>query len=55
MRVEFISANGGKMFVDESRIEEYKGRGFLLASDVIDVEVKDSKPKRTTKKKTEEV
>lgn len=36
MRVEFISASGGKMFVDESRVEEYKAAGYMLAADVID-------------------
>lgn len=56
MRVEFINSVGGVMLVDESRIEEYKAAGYMLAADVIDstaVEVVD-KPavkKKSTKKK----
>jgi len=55
MRVEFISANGGRMFVDESRKDEYLRRGFSIASDVIDSTFVDDKPKpkRTAKKKEE--
>lgn len=36
MKVEFINRTGGKMFVDESRIEEYKAAGYKLAADIID-------------------
>lgn len=36
MRVEFINHTGGKMFVDESRVNEYKAAGYMLAADVID-------------------
>lgn len=54
MRVEFINASGGIMLVDDSRVEEYKAAGYLLAADVFDVEVKDENPtekKRGRKKK----
>lgn len=53
MRIEFINSTGGKMLVDESRVEEYKEAGYMLASKVIDAEfVEDKKPraKKTTKK-----
>lgn len=32
MRVEFINSSGGRMYVDESRIDEYKAAGFKLAA-----------------------
>lgn len=52
MRVEFINSKGGTMFVDESRIEEYKAAGHILAADVIDTKfVDDEKPKTRRKKK----
>ena len=54
MRVEFINIVGGSMFVDESRIEEYKAAGYTLAADVIDsvaVEVEEEE-KPTAKRKT---
>lgn len=54
MRVEFINSVGGKMFVDESRVEEYKAAGYLLAADVIDVTFKEEdKPKKKRTKKEE--
>lgn len=31
MKVKFINKFGGTMFVDETRVEEYKGAGFKLA------------------------
>ena len=34
MRVEFINSSGGRMYVDESRIDEYKAAGFKLAANV---------------------
>jgi len=36
MRVEFINSVGGKMLVDESRVEEYKAAGYMLAANVIE-------------------
>lgn len=56
MRVAFINALGGKMLVDESRVEEYKAAGYMLAADVVDttaIEVNETeeKPKATTKRK----
>lgn len=44
--VEFISHSGGKMFVHESRVEEYKGRGYKLAPSS-----SEEKPKKTTNKR----
>lgn len=32
MRVEFINSSGGRMYVDESRVDEYKAAGFKLAA-----------------------
>jgi len=60
MRIEFINNTGGRMFVDESRVEEYKAAGYMLAADVIDSvavvieEVPPVKKTRATKKKQEE-
>lgn len=57
MRVEFINSSGGRMFVDESRVEEYKAAGYMLAADVVDstAEVIDEKPvqKRKSRSKKE--
>lgn len=56
MRVAFINAVGGIMYVDESRVEEYKAAGYSLAADVVDstaVEV-DEKPPTTRKRKKKE-
>lgn len=56
MRVEFISATGGKMFVDESRKQEYVEAGYMLASNVVDVtfkedsETEEKKPVRRRRK-----
>lgn len=59
MRVKFINAVGGYMTVDESRVEEYKAAGYLLAADVIDVEARvidsEKQPKKRTSKKKAEV
>lgn len=58
-RVAFINAVGGTMYVDESRVDEYKGAGFMLASDVIDTTAvivdAEEKPKPTRSKKKKEV
>lgn len=58
MRIEFINATGGSMFVDESRKEEYIAAGYMLAANVIDsvaVELKEPvEKKRATRKKKEE-
>lgn len=59
MKVEFINAAGGRMFVDESRVNEYKEAGYKLASDVIDStaeiieEAKPSPKKKTVRRKKE--
>lgn len=49
MRVKFINKMGTCMFVDESRVEEYKAMGFEPVADA-------PKPKKktTTRKKTQE-
>ena len=52
MRVEFINIVGGSMFVDESRIEEYKAAGYTLAADVIDSVEVEEEEKPTAKRKT---
>lgn len=44
MRVEFINKVGGKMFVDESRVEEYKAAGYVLAANVVSDEGKQTEP-----------
>lgn len=59
MRIAFINSTGGKMFVDESRVEEYKAAGYIPAADVIDsvaVEIEDApvKKSRTRSKRQEE-
>jgi len=41
MRVAFINAVGGRMLVDESRVDEYMAAGFKLAADVIDTTAKE--------------
>lgn len=57
MRVEFINHCGGIMLVDETRVEEYKAAGYMLAANVIDsvAEVIDEKPlqKKKTRSKKE--
>lgn len=55
-RIEFINSVGGKMFVDESRADEYKAAGYMLAADVIDttavvVDTPTTRKKSTRKKK----
>lgn len=55
-KTAFLNAYGGKMLVDDSRVEEYKAAGFMLAADVVDFDavVIDEKPapkKRTRKTK----
>lgn len=54
MKVEFINKFGGKMFVDESRVEEYKAAGYILAANVVSTDEKpteiEEKPKRKRKK-----
>lgn len=56
MRVEFINSVGGKMLVDESRVEEYKAAGYMLAADIIEDttyrEIKIDEPKPAPKKRT---
>lgn len=59
MRVEFINNVGGKMFVDESRVNEYIAAGYMLAANVIDstaVEVDEAPTpkKKSTRKKKED-
>lgn len=56
MRVEFINKTGGRMFVDESRVEEYKAAGYILAANVIEStakEIDEPKPAKRTRKKKE--
>lgn len=57
MRVEFINKTGGRMFVDESRVEDYKAAGYILAANVIDSTAKEvDEPvvkKKSTRKKKE--
>jgi len=52
-RVEFITAVGSSMFVDESRVDEYKAAGFKLAASVLETQAKEEAPvaKKTRKKK----
>lgn len=61
-KVEFINRVGGRMFVDESRVDDYVKAGYLLASNVIDstatdVEVveKPTERKKTTSRRKKEV
>lgn len=55
MRVAFINALGGTMLVDESRVEEYKAAGYVLAANVdstaVEVNETEDKPKAATKRK----
>lgn len=59
MRVAFINAVGGLMYVDESRIEEYKAAGYMLAADVVDstahevTDVEEDKPAPKKRRKKE--
>lgn len=53
-RVEFINSAGGKMLVDESRVEEYKAAGYMLAANVVDAEFKEE-PLKQRRKKAKEV
>lgn len=49
MRVEFVNSVGGIMRVDESRVEEYKAAGYMLA---VKAEKKtDAKAEEAPKKK----
>lgn len=55
MMVEFINKLGGKMFVDDSRVDEYKAAGYILAADIVGTdetpkEITEEKPKRRRKK-----
>lgn len=52
MKVEFINKFGGRMYVDESRVEEYKGAGFKLASSSLEKKAttEETKPEKTEKK-----
>lgn len=54
MRVEFINKLGGKMLVDESRVEEYKAAGYKLAAKAPIIEketeeISEEKPRRKKK------
>lgn len=53
MKVEFINNLGGKMLVDESRVDEYKTAGYKLAvkAPIYIDEEKEDKPRRSIKKK----
>lgn len=56
MRIAFINSVGGLMYVDESRVEEYKAAGFMPAASVVDstaeiVDVEEPKPRRRRTKK----
>ncbi len=54
MRVRFINRlSGGVMYVDESRVEEYKAAGHRPAADVqpaAEIPKKTTRAKKTTKK-----
>lgn len=51
MRVEFINWTGGRMFVDESRVEEYKAAGYVLAASVCDSQnIQEEIPQKETKR-----
>lgn len=51
MKVEFINRLGGKMFVDESRVEEYMAAGYKLAAKT-SIKVPEEKVQdKTTEKK----
>lgn len=58
MKVEFVNNQGGRMFVDESRVEEYVAAGYMLAANVVDstaVIVEDAPVvKKTTRRKKED-
>jgi len=58
MRVEFINHTGGKMFVHESRVEEYKAAGYIPAASIVDSTARDiTEPvekKKTTRRKKED-
>lgn len=57
MRVAFINAVGGLMYVDESRVEEYKAAGYMLAADVVDstaVEIEEEQPTIRKRRKKED-
>lgn len=51
MRVEFRNSFGGKMFVDESRVEEYKRAGYIPACDMQDGEVAPVQQRKTATKR----
>lgn len=52
--VEFINSLGGKMYVHESRVDEYLARGFKLAAEeathIKSEEITEDVPKDTTEK-----
>lgn len=52
-KVAFINAIGGTMYVDESRVDEYKAMGYSPVADVIDTTcvIVDEKPKTEEVKK----
>lgn len=52
MRVKFINKIGGIMLVDESRVNEYKEAGYLLASDSVSEAVPAVKEKAAPKRKS---
>lgn len=53
MRVKFISSTGGTMYVDESRVEEYKAAGFVPVADAPKPKKSNSTRKKTAKKSEE--
>lgn len=54
MRVEFIGKFGSRMYVDETRAEEYKAAGYKpAASSVKDKETTEEVKAKTSRKKKE--
>lgn len=50
--VEFINERtGGRFFVHESRVEEYKAMGHTIASSVVEAEAIKEKPVAAVKKR----
>lgn len=50
--VEFVNVNTGcKMYVDNSRIEEYKAMGHTIASSDVKTENKPVRKRKTTTKR----
>ena len=51
-RVEFIGRFGCRMYVDESRVEEYKKAGFMPANSSVEPKTtEEAKPKQPERKK----